>query len=230
MAATAALDRGDTICEFTDRFDVPLGVARFFRRGDRCQLEYHIRFPYDVTTSSWKEFEISPVPDGTTTKRVNILCPDCGAKVVILYFKGRWSCGSCLDLAFRCQLIHPLARKWEKYLALADRLKNGKPFGMYNKTYEKLLHILEIEREKLYDQEYRTASYKFVDILKYNWRSLLPKDACDLPSVSSNSALAKQASAQRERAPQHLLGPDLVLGDADLAMRGDYETDEPGEM
>lgn len=231
VQAKAAFDRGDIICEFTDRFDEPLGVARFDIRGDRCQLEYEIRFPFTETRTDWKEFQLVLVPNGIAKNRVMILCPRCTTKKKILFFKkDKWSCASCLKLSFRSQLIHPLSRRWEKFYILANRLESGKPHGMHNKTYIILLSHLELLRKELYGKQHRFASDKYSDILKCIWRSPIPRDGFSIPSIKAAAGSVERAKALSELATRPLISPFPSDGGVKRVFRGGFETSDPDDL
>ena len=112
MRARAALDRGHSICDFTDRRGDPHGLARFNICGDRCQLEYYFHFRHTEIGAGWIELGLLPTSNGIAKTREMVLCPACDTKKRILFFKDTWSCASCLELSFRSQLIHPLSKKW----------------------------------------------------------------------------------------------------------------------
>ena len=224
--AKAAFERGNSICEFTDRFDKPLGVARFDLRGDRCQFEYNVRAPFYGYILSWDEFELTPILNGIAKRRLTIQCTGCTAHKKKLFLKEKWRCASCHELSFRSQLIHPLAKKWETFDALSERLKYGKPHGIHNNTYITLLDKLEECRTKLYGKPRRHASCKFSEIVKTVWRAPLPKDDYLFPSIRAEAnfntkVLLCEAPLLKPITPSFGLGHDV---------QGDYETDDPHQM
>ena len=230
MQAKAAFDRGDTICEYTDRFDEALGVARFDLRSDSCQLEYELRFPFTETCTDWKQFELTPSPNEIAQNRIMILCPSCETKKKILFFKDKWSCASCLNLSFRSQLIHPLSRKWENFDILNNRLKGGKPHGMHNKTYTKLLGNLETLSQDLYDKKHTFASDKYSDFVKCIWRYPVRRDEYFFPSIKRYAAFIEEGKVLRELATRSLINP-LSSGDGSKReFRDGFETSDAGDL
>lgn len=227
--AKEAFERGNSICEFTDRSDGPLGLARFDLQGDRCQFEYTLRTPFYGYLNSSTKFELTPILNGIAKGRLTIKCPGCETHKKILFLKDKWRCASCHELSFRSQLIHPLAKKWETFDWLSNRLEYGKPHGMHNKTYILLLKKLEERKEKLCGKPRRFASSKFSEAVEALWRSPLPEE-----DYSTHSMRVEAESDNKYLPPavkgQPLLGPCSPNYDLARQLRLDYETEDLNEM
>jgi hypothetical protein len=62
------------ICEFTDQWGNPHGLARFNICDNRAQLEYDLRFPHTKTGTDWIEWELMPTSNGIREDGAMILC------------------------------------------------------------------------------------------------------------------------------------------------------------
>ena len=221
MLATASFDAGQTICEFTDRRGERNGIARFGRSGDRCRLDYCFYFPQTGHVRHWVEFDLRPVGDGSTPRRVTIPCPVCGSSRKILYFKDAWTCAPCAELLARVQLIPPAVRKWEKFDRLSQDFESGKPHGMHNSTYSRILaNIHKIETE-LYGKPRVYASEKYFEYVSCTWRST---------SGGDNFLLPPQPAPEVHPDPRVPCVPLGIRADASSTMPGGYETDDPSRL
>lgn len=227
--ASAAFKRGEIICEFSDQFDEHLGIARFDLRGDRCQLEYNIRTPVSEHVHKCREFDLTPIANGIAKGRVTVKCPGCKTRKKILFFKDKWRCATCHDLSFRSQLIHPLAKEWEKFDALTTHLKSGKPHGIHNDTYIGLLNKLEAIQHNLRNESRRYASRNFSNSVKAVWREHQSMDDFFLFSMNAEEKLNKKETECEPTLPP-LLGPCFSEPHSSQVFGGDYETDDPDRM
>jgi hypothetical protein len=220
MRAAGSFDAGQPICEFTDGLGQRHGIARFDRRGDLCQIEYHFHFPQTALASDWIELQLAPVDNGFT-RRVTILCPVCGSSRKILYFKDAWTCASCAELLARIQLIHPDARKWEKLDKLSRGMESGKPHGMHSSTYTRLISEIQAIEKSLYGHSRVYASNKYSDIVKSSWRARVDSDELLFPTL---------AMPAPSPAPSEPYAPIGVRADVPPATLGDYEVDDRSDL
>ena len=215
LNALRSFNKGQTICDFADSSGEKKGVAKFDRRGDRCQLQYHFHFPQTALARDWVELELAPVSNGFTDSRVMVVCPVCSGRKRNLYFRDAWSCASCAELLCRVQLIHPDSRKWEKLDRLSRGLERGKPHGMHSKTYSNRLSDILVLKNELYEKPRVYASNKYADIVSSTWRLPVSGDDFWFPSPP----MPPTASAAPVRCAP------VGVGRANLPARhGDYET------
>ena len=228
--ACTAFDRGHVICDFKDRFDESLGLARFNLRADRCQIEYNVRTPSHGYVNHWETFDLSPISNGIEKRRPTIRCPGCDIGKKILFLKERWRCAPCHELYFRSQLVHPLARKWEAFDALNAQLAFGKPHGLHNTTYIRLLNKLEERRAALDGETRRYASCEFSDIIQTSWRSMSQSDTNFFPDYVIDTKPERGGSpvtvVARDAIRPLLDGPGLH----EQVGHGDFETDYPSQI
>ena len=76
------------------------------------------------------------------------LCPKCGRRCGVLYFRGRgaglYQCRACAGIAYASQCQDSVGRSWIKQGKIEARLLDGwhKPKGMHWKTYERLRKVV----------------------------------------------------------------------------------------
>jgi hypothetical protein len=230
VQAQAAMRRGLSICEFTDRWDDPKGVARLTLGNNCCQLDYDFRLPHVGAGKGWQGFDLTHTVNGYVKDRALLICPKCETKKKIVFFKDTWACASCLQLSFRSQLIHPLSKKWEKFDELVGIVKNGKPHGMHNETYDKILVKLEKLEAKLYGKSRRYASDKYSEIVKCTWRDPQLSDHFSLDSITHTVELDPVGKKEVITPAVPLLGPVDLTSDTKQPVPGGYETSETEDM
>ena len=81
-------------------------------------------------------------------------CPKCGRRVAVLYFNQSYQCRHCIGLNYQSQLQQPVDKLLKRVAVIRERLgwpqgivngHGGKPRGMWQKTYDKLV----IEHDEL---------------------------------------------------------------------------------
>ena len=81
-------------------------------------------------------------------------CPKCGRRVAVLYFNQSYQCRHCIGLNYQSQLQQPVDKLLNRVAVIRERLgwpqgivngHGGKPRGMWQKTYDKLV----IEHDEL---------------------------------------------------------------------------------
>ena len=81
-------------------------------------------------------------------------CPKCSRRVAVLYFNQSYQCRHCIGLNYQSQLQQPVDKLLKRVAVIRERLgwpqgivngHGGKPRGMWQKTYDKLV----IEHDEL---------------------------------------------------------------------------------
>ena len=226
----SAFKKGRIICEFTDRFDEPIGIARFIVIGSYCELEYDFRSRGHGECETYQKFELRARPNGRIKDLFYVVCPTCNERKTTLFFSSNWACTSCLGLKSRSQLIHPLARKWEKLRRLEEETKYGRFHGAWNKAHvEKVLKLEEL-REKLENEPCHYASDKYSQIVSSNWRPLSAMDQISFPNKHPLAKVVDDLQAgtspKSEKDPASLDPAAMERRE----FRGGYEESDPAAL
>ena len=129
--------------------DQETGSIGFWVEQDRVLLSYRYRFG----SEEWKDIEESIWFDRTPChyggERLWFLCPNCSARVALLYGLGpRFLCRHCYRLPYGSQnesfidRMMRKARKVRKRLGASSNLMEpvwAKPTGMHRKTFDRLV-------------------------------------------------------------------------------------------
>lgn len=95
---------------------------------------------YAEATQKTRRIHYDFLPRGVRGYRTSALCPVCAKKTPKLYLKdGGWACANCQGLRYRSTFIPPQQRWAEEIANLHDQTKEGRPFGVRETTYRKML-------------------------------------------------------------------------------------------
>jgi hypothetical protein len=140
VKAKAALERELTVCEFSNGRGMPFGVALMDGTPDtHFTLKYAIALPFLATRVSSVDLELAPVANNYDPYRVVVLCPGCSKRKIVLVFRNSWKCAACHGLLYRSQCMTTDTRHAEKRNAIKKQIKGGRPKGMQNRTYARLV-------------------------------------------------------------------------------------------
>jgi ribosomal protein S27AE len=145
------------------KFDVVQSQAAWFRWSDACacvfelndnrvgdlivtdsaesfvEIAYSIAGDHIGREEGQCTFDLRSAGNAVYDARLSLVCPRCSAAKSCLYFKGRWACARCHRLMYRSQLVPKSALLRERYNLLGRDVREGRPKGMHNRTYQRLL-------------------------------------------------------------------------------------------
>jgi hypothetical protein len=119
-----------------------------------------------------------PIKSTVHRDRRAIICPKCSELKYTIFFKDSWLCAECHGLPYRSQVVDRTCIAWENYDRLRAMSKNGRPKGMHNATYIKLLQELHSLDERLAGTPRKYAAEDHRHVCSSTWIPL--KDFGDL--------------------------------------------------
>lgn len=173
VTAEAECDRGREICTFKRANGSTIGFCSVARSDERsvtllCEFAWsHCYHPRGEVTFSMRR-ERRGIHEG----RPMLLCPGCGApKAKIFYKDPNWACGDCHKLRFRCQLLDPRVRAWERMAQLSQAIRGGRPHRMRQATYAGIKAELAALKKQLRGLPPLKASREHTQLITTIWRT-----------------------------------------------------------
>jgi hypothetical protein len=170
LEARAASKLGHSICDFTEPWGEVRGWGRCEIVPHRCQFWYDLNVRHTVSARDWIVFDLAPTSNGVDRCRLLLRCPECGSGKQSLFYKDKWACTSCLGLLFRSQIVPSIAIQFEKLKQLNSFLENGRPHGMHNNTFLKIVSKRNNLEDRLHGIRPIVVSEKYVYHLTNEWR------------------------------------------------------------
>ena len=117
-------------------------------------------------------FLLKPGANRVDPTRVFMRCPGCDSPKRALFYKQTWACGDCLQLRFRSQLVDPDVLVWERIDEITSVIGQGKPLGMWQKTYQAFEAELAGLRAQLGKRPRPQVSTEHSYVMHAIWRSM----------------------------------------------------------
>ena len=136
LQAKAALDREPSVCIFKlGRLEVGQLIVADVAESSLL-IAFLIHGPYLGFYGGELALATKDIVNPVAPNRRLILCPNCSEPRSKIFFKRHWACTKCHRIFRRSQVVDGRTQICEEHDRLALILKNGRPKGMHNRTYE----------------------------------------------------------------------------------------------
>jgi hypothetical protein len=132
-------------CAWRDEMDTLVGNTSFCSVPKGIRIWHRIHPGTHLVPGSQKDvLLIRMLPSKVGGTRAWFICPSCQDEVSKLYYRAEdWKCHTCSSLVYVSQRLAKRSRLTKKREKLSNQVGRGRPKGMHQRKYERLLRELE---------------------------------------------------------------------------------------